>query len=675
MIPRETIDRIYEAAKIEDIVGDYVKLHKRGANLIGLCPFHNEKTGSFTVSPSKGIYKCFGCGASGHAVKFVQEIEQCSYTDALKQVAKRYHIEVEERQLTPEEQQRQDNRESMFAVNEFANNWFQQQLWDTEEGRVVGLGYFHERGLTDDVIRKYQLGYSPEKGSPLAKALKKQGFRDEYILNDVDTKVGTGICGRGQQDDRLYDRFRDRVIFPIHSVSGKIVGFAGRILKKKDNVGKYVNSPDSIIYSKTRELYGIYIAKQAISRADLCYLVEGQMDVISMHQAGIENVVASGGTALTKQQILLIKRFTSNITVLYDGDAAGIHAALRGIDMFLSEGFNVKVVLLPDGEDPDSFARSHNASDFIEYIQKNQTDFIRFKINLLRTAMGDDPQKRAGLIKDITLSIAQIPDRITRQVYISDAAERMQIGEKLLLGEVLKQRRALYGTDKKERPQDAPAETAEPTDEPIPAPTVQAAPVILPQSKFQKALEDNYRNLLQLIVRYGERPLYTLSDGSTISVGDYILEQLQADQIQAPTPLFQTVIDSYARHRADEGFRASEFFKFHTDPEVSALAIDLIADKYQLSSMFSKQSISENVTQTIRVNTEEEQLPTIIPRMLLELKYTILEQRIDEMERALKEAERSGNWEMQRILLADQPKLLEIRNQICRQLGNRVITT
>ncbi|MBR6116986.1 MAG: DNA primase [Paludibacteraceae bacterium] len=675
MIPRETIDRIYEAAKIEDIVGDYVKLHKRGANLIGLCPFHNEKTGSFTVSPSKGIYKCFGCGASGHAVKFVQEIEQCSYTDALKQVARRYHIEVEERQLTPEEQQRQDNRESMFAVNEFANNWFQQQLWDTEEGRAVGLGYFHERGLTDDVIRKYQLGYSPEKGSPLAKALKKQGFRDEYILNNVDTKVGTGICGRGQQDDRLYDRFRDRVIFPIHSVSGKIVGFAGRILKKKDNVGKYVNSPDSIIYSKTRELYGIYIAKQAISRADLCYLVEGQMDVISMHQAGIENVVASGGTALTKQQILLIKRFTSNITVLYDGDAAGIHAALRGIDMFLSEGFNVKVVLLPDGEDPDSFARSHNASDFIEYIQKNQTDFIRFKINLLRTEMGDDPQKRAGLIKDITLSIAQIPDRITRQVYISDAAERMQIGEKLLLGEVLKQRRALYGTDKKERPQDAPAETAEPTDEPVPAPTLQAAPVILPQSKFQKALEDNYRNLLQVIIRYGERPLYTLSDGSTISVGDYILEQLSADQIQAPTPLFQTIINSFAQHRTNEGFRASEFFKFHPDPEVSALAIDLIADKYQLSSMFSKQSISENVTQTIRVNTEEEQLPTIIPRMLLELKYTILEQRIDEMERALKEAERRGNWEMQRILLADQPKLLEIRNQICRQLGNRVITT
>lgn len=680
MIPRETIDRIYEAAKIEDIVGDYVKLHKRGANLIGLCPFHNEKTGSFTVSPSKGIYKCFGCGASGHAVKFVQEIEQCSYADALKQVAKRYHIEVEERQLTPEEQQRQDNRESMFAVNEFANNWFQQQLWDTEEGRAVGLGYFHERGLTDDVIRKYQLGYSPEKGSPLAKALKKQGFRDEYILNNVDTKVGTGICGRGQQDDRLYDRFRDRVIFPIHSVSGKIVGFAGRILKKKDNVGKYVNSPDSIIYSKTRELYGIYIAKQAISRADLCYLVEGQMDVISMHQAGIENVVASGGTALTKQQILLIKRFTSNITVLYDGDAAGIHAALRGIDMFLSEGFNVKVVLLPDGEDPDSFARSHNASDFIEYIQSHQTDFIQFKVNLLSTDAGNDLQKRTAVLQDISASIASIPDNIARQNYIKNCSEKLHVDERALTRKVT--------TLRKENIAEERRLWREKKDTTIPTSTPENA-VIVEENKEeeqtndiqfldlvpQEKLKNNFLNLLRLIVRYGERPLYTLTDGSTISVGDYILEQLQADQIQAPTPLFQTIINSFAQHRMDEGFRASEFFKFHTDPEVSALAIDLIADKYQLSSMFSKQSISENVTQTIRVNTEEEQLPTIIPRMLLELKYTILEQRIDEMERALKEAERRGNWEMQRILLADQPKLLEIRNQICRQLGNRVITT
>ena len=679
MIPKETIDRIYEAAKIEDIVGDYVKLHRRGANLIGLCPFHQEKTGSFTVSPSKGIYKCFGCGASGHAVKFVQEIEQCSYAEALKQVARRYHIEVEERQMTPEEQQRQDNRESMFAVNEFANKWFQQQLWDTQEGQVVGLGYFHERGLQDDIIRKFQLGYSPEKGNPLSKTLQKQGFHDEYILNDVDSKVGTGICGRGQQDGHLYDRFRDRVIFPIHSVSGKIVGFAGRILKKKDNVGKYVNSPDSIIYSKTRELYGIFIAKQAISRADLCYLVEGQMDVISMHQAGIENVVASGGTALTKQQILLIKRFTSNITVLYDGDAAGIHAALRGIDMFLAEGFNVKVLLLPDGEDPDSFARSHNASDFIEYIRTHQTDFIRFKVDLLRTTMGSDPQTRANLIKDITQSIAQIPDRITRQVYISDTAERMQIDERLLLREVLSLRKAMYGKENKDV---TPASTATdqqaaaaPTEQIEVAPPAPTPTTAVPEDKLQKTLTINYRNLVQLIVRYGERPLYTLANGEVISVGAYIISQLQADNIQAPTPLFRQIIDEFMQHQQDAEFQAAQFFKFHPNQEVSALAIELIADKYQLSSIYSKQSISENVTQTVKPKTEEDELPTLIPRLLLELKYTILEQRIDEMERALRDAERSGNWEMQRILLADQPKLLEIRNQICRQLGNRVITS
>ena len=440
MIPRETIDKIHAAAKIEEVVSDYVTLRKRGANLIGLCPFHNEKTGSFTVSPSKGIYKCFGCGASGHALKFIMEIEQCSFVEAVKQLGKKYHIEVEDRELTAEEQQRQDNRESMFVVNEFANKWFQSQLWETPEGQAIGMSYFHERGLRDDIIRKYQLGYSPEKGNPLAKALKEQGFKEEFITNNVDTKIGVGVVGKSE-DGRLYDRFRDRVIFPIFTVSGKPVAFAGRILKKKDNVGKYVNSPDSIIYSKTNELYGLFQAKQAISRTDMCYLVEGQMDVISMHQSGIENVVASGGTALTKPQIWLIKRFTSNITVLYDGDAAGIHAALRGIDMFLEAGFNVKVVLLPDGEDPDSYAQNHDSTEFIRYIEEHQTDFIRFKSALLSKDAGDDPFKRAALIKDITSSIAIIPDIITRQVYIKDCAERLHMSEQVLTNEVVSIRR------------------------------------------------------------------------------------------------------------------------------------------------------------------------------------------------------------------------------------------
>ena len=397
MIPRDVIEHIFSAAKIEEVVSDYVTLRKRGANLIGLCPFHNEKTGSFTVSPSKGIYKCFGCGVSGNAVGFVMAMEQCSFADAIKQLGKKYHIEVPERQMTAEEQQRQDDRESMFVVNDFANKWFQEQLWETKEGQAIGLSYFRERGLRDDIIRKYQLGYSPEKGSPLATALKKKGFSERFILNDVDTKIGVGVVGKSE-DGRIYDRFRDRVMFPIFTVSGKPVAFAGRILKKKDNVGKYVNSPDSLIYSKTNELYGLFQAKQAISRADRCYLVEGQMDVISMFQSGIENVVASGGTALTKPQIRLIQRFTSNITVLYDGDAAGIHAALRGIDMFLEEGFNVKVVLLPDGEDPDSFAQSHDSTEFIQYIEEHQTDFIRFKMALLSKEAGDDPYKRASRI-------------------------------------------------------------------------------------------------------------------------------------------------------------------------------------------------------------------------------------------------------------------------------------
>ena len=666
MIPRETIDRIYEAAKIEDIVSDYVKLHRRGANLIGLCPFHNEKTGSFTVSPSKGIYKCFGCGASGHAVKFVQEIEQCSYTDALKQVAKRYHIEVEDRQLTAEEQQRQDNRESMFVINDFANQWFQRQLWETEEGKAIGLGYFRERGLRDDIIHKFQLGYSPEKGNPLSKALLSQGYKKEFILNDVDTKIGTGICGRSQQDNKLYDRFRDRVIFPIHSVSGKTVGFAGRILKKKDNVGKYVNSPDSIIYSKTRELYGLFIAKQAISRADRCYLVEGQMDVISMHQAGIENVVASGGTALTKPQILLIKRFTSNITVLYDGDAAGIHAALRGIDMFLAEGFHVQVVLLPDGEDPDSYARSHNASDFIDYIETHQTDFIRFKVDLLKSQTANDPQSRANLIKDITSSIAQIPDRITRQVYISDTAARMHIKEFLLLDEVRKLRKEIYTKNKTvqetQTESDAPVQT--PVETPIPA-----APINDPS--HDKAFVTTYRNLLQVIIRYGERPLYQLPDGSICSVGDYIIGELQNDSVIAPIPLYQTVINEFLVHSHDQGFEAANFFKFHPDSEVSALAIDLIADKYQLSSIYNHQAVSENVKREVKTQTDEDQLTTLIPQLLLELKLALVDQRMEEIAAVIKQAQENKDKDLLNYIMEEQ-QLRAIRKQIAHNLGRTI---
>ena len=659
MIPRDVIEHIFSAAKIEEVVSDYVTLRKRGANLIGLCPFHNEKTGSFTVSPSKGIYKCFGCGVSGNAVGFVMAMEQCSFADAIKQLGKKYHIEVPERQMTAEEQQRQDDRESMFVVNDFANKWFQEQLWETKEGQAIGLSYFRERGLRDDIIRKYQLGYSPEKGSPLAAALKKKGFSERFILNDVDTKIGVGVVGKSE-DGRIYDRFRDRVMFPIFTVSGKPVAFAGRILKKKDNVGKYVNSPDSLIYSKTNELYGLFQAKQAISRADRCYLVEGQMDVISMFQSGIENVVASGGTALTKPQIRLIQRFTSNITVLYDGDAAGIHAALRGIDMFLEEGFNVKVVLLPDGEDPDSFAQSHDSTEFIQYIEEHQTDFIRFKMALLSKEAGDDPYKRAALIKDITSSIAIIPDIITRQVYIKDCSDRLHMSEKVLTTEVVNLRRKKIEEHNKakEREAEQAATTVEPTAEstettatPVnPTSPVNPTPVKAPKS----ALDQNFYNLMQLVVRYGERPIQV---GDTIySIGEIIIYTIEEDEIKAPEPVYQAIIDEFKRHCKDEGFKAEEFFKFHPDPAISALAIDMIAEKYQYASFNHEGRLGELVTQ-----------------FLYEIKLTVINQQIEELEQNLKEAQASGNWDRQMQLLAYQPQLLQARNDLCKLLGNRVI--
>lgn len=654
MIPREVIERIHTAAKIEEVVGDYVTLRKRGANLIGLCPFHHEKTGSFTVSPSKGIYKCFGCGVSGNAIGFVMEIEQCSYIEAVKQLGKKYHIDVPEREMTAEEQQRQDDRESMFVVNDFANQWFQQQLWETQEGQAIGLSYFRERGLRDDIIRKYQLGYSPEKGNPLAKALQAKGFKEQFIINNVDTKIGVGVVGKSE-DGRLYDRFRDRVMFPIFTVSGKPVAFAGRILKKKENVGKYVNSPDSLIYSKTNELYGLFQAKQSIARADMCYLVEGQMDVISMHQSGIENVVASGGTALTKPQIRLIQRFTSNITVLYDGDAAGIHAALRGIDMFLEEGFNVKVVLLPDGEDPDSYAQNHDSTEFIRYIEEHQTDFIRFKSALLSKDAGDDPQKRASLIKDITSSIAIIPDMITRQVYIKDSAERLHMSEKVLTNEVVNLRRKKM--EERNKAKEGGSYTEEGVSSPEEAPSSPAAPIDTPtvrESAPLSGLAANYYNLMQLVVKYGERPIEV--DGTVYSIGDLIILTLEADEIQPPLPVYQTMIDEFKQHSKEEGFKAETFFKFHPDPQVCKMAVEMIAEKYRVADSDSEKRIGELVT-----------------RLLFEIKLTVINIQVEELEKNLKLAQTNNDWNTQMALLKHQPELLEARNQICKILGNRVI--
>lgn len=671
MIPRETIDRIFDAAKVEDVVGSYVTLKKRGANLLGLCPFHHEKTGSFTVSPSKGIYKCFGCGKAGNAVGFIMEIEQCSYIEAIKQLAQRYHITIEERELTQEEKQRQDDRESMFVVNDFSNKWFQSQLHDTQEGVTVGMAYLRQRGIREDIIRKFQLGYSPEKAK-LWEEAKKAGYQDTYLVNNPDTQIGTGVCLKDEQG-RLFDRFRGRVIFPFFSVSGKVTGFAGRLIKQSDKAGKYVNSPTSILYEKKHELYGFYQAKQSIKREDCCYLVEGQLDVIQLVQSGIENVVASGGTALTYPQVRLIHRFTENVTILYDGDNAGIKAALRGLDMMLEEGINVQVVLLPEGEDPDSFARKHNATEVLSYIQQNQTDFIRFKTQLLNAEVGNDPMKRADMIAQIVISIATIPDIVKRQIYTKDCATFLHIQEDVLKNKIDEVRRNYIEEQKKkrlneERINDASktTETIEDTERNI---AQSISNVVSPTISIR---ELNIRNLLQVIIRHGEKPIFQ-NDNTIIQAGEYIIQELRNDNIEIGNPLYQLILDEYMAHYKEDNWIAANYFQYHPNGEVNLFSMEMLIDKYQLSRMYGKQVVSENVIKEMEIPTEADNLPELIQRLLLELKYTIVNERIDSMQTMLEDAQKRNDWELIRTILEQQPMLMDIRQQLCKVLGNRVI--
>lgn len=672
MIPRETIDRIFEAAKVEEVVGSYVTLKKRGANLLGLCPFHHEKTGSFTVSPSKGIFKCFGCGKAGNAVGFIMEIEQCSYIEAIRQLAQRYHITIEERELTQEEKQRQDDRESMFVVNDFSNKWFQSQLHDTQEGITVGMAYLRQRGIREDVIRKFQLGYSPEKAK-LWEAAKKAGFQDTYLVNNPDTQIGTGVCLKDEQG-RLFDRFRGRVIFPFFSVSGKVTGFAGRLIKQSDKAGKYVNSPTSILYEKKHELYGFYQAKQAIKREDCCYLVEGQLDVIQLVQSGIENVVASGGTALTYPQVRLIHRFTENVTILYDGDNAGIKAALRGIDMMLEEGVNVKVVLLPEGEDPDSFARQRNATEVLGYIQQHQTDFIRFKTQLLSEDAGNDPVKRADMITQIVQSIAVIPDIIKRQIYTKDCASTLNIHENILIRKVIELRKKHLNEQRKKIPTKQQSPDHQSNDMEPQSQQVAQTPMTEERMKTpaKSSKEQNIENLMQIIIRYGEQVLFQL-EATNIRTGEYIINELRRDRITIDNPLYQLILDEYMAHYQEPNWVAAKYFQHHPKAEVSQFAVDMLADKYELSRMYSKQMVSENVVKEVNVPSDLDILPELVQRMLLELKYTIVNERIDSMQTMLKEAQKHNDWELIRTILEQQPMLMDIRQQLCKVLGNRVI--
>ena len=653
MIDQSTIDRILETAQIEQVVSDYVSLRKRGVNLIGLCPFHNEKTPSFTVSPAKGICKCFGCGKGGNSVNFVMEVEQLNYYEALKHLAKKYNIEVVEKEMSAEQIAQQNDRESMLVVNAYAQKYFSTILYEHIDGKSIGLSYFRERGYTDEIIKKFQLGYSLDQRDAFTQEAIKQGYKKDYL-------VKTGLTLANEQSENLADRFRGRVLFPVHSLSGKIVAFGGRILKKDDKMAKYLNSPESDVYHKSNELYGIFFAKQAIVKNDRCFLVEGYTDVISMHQAGIENVVASSGTSLTQGQIRLIHRFTPNITVIFDGDAAGIKASIRGIDMLLEQGMNIKVVSLPEGEDPDSFAKKQNASDFIEFIEKNSVDFIRFKTNLLLKDAGSDPIKKAKLIADIVDSISVIPDNIIRSVYIKDCSSLMNIDEKILYNEVNKIKRTKrekelgIKTTDRSYASDQSTESIPPT-----APTLHQDPC------HQEEL-----NLLHYVVRYGNYLLFYIdpeSEKKTViednsKVIEYICHELEIDGLFLYNPLHALMLETAKQQLGKPDFEAESFFLNHPNPAISQLALDIATDKYRLSEKHSEQIVKE-----FKI------LNTLVPRALYEFKNKIILTRIKEKMLEMKTANEAKDDARINELMKEISELNEIKNQLSKELGERII--
>lgn len=623
MIDQLTIEKIRDAARIEEVVGDFVTLKRAGVNLKGLCPFHDDRTPSFIVSPAKNYCKCFACGEGGNPVTFIMKHEKVSYADALRYLAKKYGIEIEERELTPEESQRNDDRESMFILNEWANKWFQNQLHNTADGQAIGLSYFRGRGFRDDILEKFQVGYCPNsRNNPMTTDALAAGYQERFLTNtpneqDTRQSVGTGLSFKNAKGE-LRDRFFGRVIWPIFTLSGRVAGFGGRVLDaatKGVNI-KYQNSPESFVYSKRRELYGLFQARQAISKCDSCYLVEGYTDVMAMHQAGVENVVASSGTALTEEQIRLIHRLTANIVVIYDGDAAGIKASQRGIDMLLRQGMNVRLLLLPDGDDPDSFSRKHSAEDFQKYLKENQVDFIKFKTNLLMEEAKNDPVALSKLVGNIVQSIAEIPDEITRSLYIRESATMMNLQEMLIGNAVNKQRNtnneewrrqkereqrreAQAGqregqADSGEKPARHPQDEAATLEEfvnlqaPATAPFTAIEPKqhLQEQRFYQKELE-----LMRTLMRTGEQNVEVAAeDGSTIriTVAEAIDDILAEDNVRLRTPLFQKILSEAVAHCHDNGFVAETFFLNYPDDQISSLAFDLVTDREQLSKMHER---------------------------------------------------------------------------------------
>lgn len=675
MIDQATIDRILATANIVDVISDFVTLRRAGVNFKGLCPFHNEKTPSFVVSPAKGLFKCFGCGKGGNVVHFIMDHEQMSYWDALRWLANKYHIEIEEHDLTDEERRARNERESMLIVNQFARDYFRDIMYNHIDGRSLGLAYFRNRGLRDDIIKKFELGYSLEQPDAFAREALAKGYKEEYLLK-------TGLCLK-REDGQLRDRFRGRVIYPVHSLSGKVIAFGGRVLKQRENVGKYLNSPESEIYHKSDTLYGIYFSKQAIVRQDRCFLVEGYMDVISMFQSGVENVVASSGTSLTEGQIRLIHRFTNNITVLYDGDSAGIHASLRGIDMLLAEGMNVKVLLLPDGDDPDSFARKHNAAEYQQYMNDHQVDFIRFKTDLLMKDAGDDPLKRASLIQSIIKSIAAIPDPIVRTMYVKECVRNLNVEEQLIVTTIQKLRNEAADERKKEQfreqqraertaSNDASATNATPAPSPVEpvSDTIESIADIAKaarQDGITPLLLTKERLLVKFIVRYGNVAMYNEEDEQgnirPVTVTEYISDCMNENDLQFKDPLDGCILQEAGAHVKEPGFESERYFLSHPDAGISCLAAELASDKYQLSKVYGD------------MPPEEEELYKILPYLMRNYNLEIVKEETKKVLKDLQNPLNQQDTDKCTKLMQRFKELSIAESELNKQLGGRVINT
>lgn len=647
MIDRPTIDRILDAAHIVEVVGEFVQLKKRGVNFLGLCPFHNEKTPSFTVSPSKEIFKCFGCGKVGNSVNFIMEHEHLTYPEALKYLAKKYHIEVIEKELTREELEKQNERESLLVVTAYAARQFTENLFNTDEGISVGLSYFRERGFRQETLKKFELGYSFEKRDAFSKKALEDGYRQDYLV-----KTGLSI----QNEERIFDRFSGRVMFPIHSLSGQVLGFGGRILKTDAKTAKYLNSPESEIYHKSRILYGMFQARKAISQEERCYLVEGYTDVMSLHEAGIENVVASSGTSLTREQVKLIKRFTPNITILYDGDPAGIKASIRGIDIVLEEGMNVKIVLLPDGEDPDSYSKKVSNEEFRSFLHKNETDFIRFKTQLLMSEASNDPLMKANLIRDVVKSIAVIPEAINRTVYIKECSTVLEVAEPILYNEVNKLRAQKNFQDRNRYPvaDDLPVK-------PLP---------LIKQVKHEPVSYYSEREVIRLLLKFGSTEfdkVINKEDGreEIITTADYIVREITSDELDFNDRICAKIFADFRFHSEQGLISGDSLFVKHEDPEISSLSADLLSDSHELSSIWKEK-------QTY-VETEDMKLKEIVSDAVLKFKSDKINILRKEIMLQLEEAVKANDTERSIMLQKRYAHLNVALGLISKKLGGRIL--